>query len=59
MLGLSASFTLYRPSFQEGLPYSVNFIGKGDKERDVFLSATAQTALYQWLAFSTLRCSTV
>ena len=38
-------------TFQNGLPYSVRIIGKGNKEREVVLAATAQTALYQWLNF--------
>lgn len=38
-------------SFQNGLPYSIRVIGKGNKEREIVLAATAQTALYQWLSF--------
>ena len=38
-------------AFQNGLPYSVRVIGKGNKEREIVLTATAQTALYQWLNF--------
>ena len=39
-----------QPSFdEEGLPRSVQVIGKGDRERRVVLSPTAQRALHQWL----------
>ena len=31
------------------LPVSVRIVGKGDKERQVYLSSTAQRALHQWL----------
>jgi integrase/recombinase XerD len=34
---------------KEGLPYSLKFIGKGNKERWVVLSEEAQRALHQWL----------
>ncbi|MFC5849624.1 tyrosine-type recombinase/integrase [Deinococcus petrolearius] len=33
----------------DNLPVSVRIVGKGDKERLVFLSSTAQRALHQWL----------
>ena len=35
--------------YQDELPVALNVIGKGNKERTVYLSATAQTALYKWL----------
>ena len=35
--------------YQDGVPSSVRVIGKGDKEREVPLSSTAQRALHQWL----------
>lgn len=34
---------------KEGYPYSVDVIGKGDKQRRVVLTESAKTALYQWL----------
>lgn len=34
---------------QDGLPVAVKVIGKGNKERIVPLSSTAQTALHQWI----------
>lgn len=34
---------------QDGLPVAVRVIGKGNKERIVPLSSTAQTALHQWI----------
>ena len=36
-------------SYVDGLPSSIRVIGKGDKERTVPLSPTAQRALVQWL----------
>jgi integrase/recombinase XerD len=45
MLGL----TLDRVAYSDGRPVSVRVIGKGDKERIVPLSPTAQRALHQWL----------
>lgn len=41
--------TLDRVTYADGLPVSVRVIGKGDKERVIPLSATAQRALAQWL----------
>lgn len=41
--------TFDRVAFADGLPVSIRVIGKGDKERVVPLSATAQRALMQWL----------
>lgn len=46
-VNLQFSHINYNPS--DGLPVSVTVIGKGDKERQVILSATAQRALVQWL----------
>ena len=36
-------------SYRDGLPHAIRVIGKGNKEREVVLSATAQRALVQWL----------
>ena len=41
--------TFDRIAYADGLPVSVRVIGKGDKERTVPLSPTAQRALVQWL----------
>ncbi|WP_135230123.1 tyrosine-type recombinase/integrase [Deinococcus fonticola] len=41
--------TFDRISYVDGLPSSIRVIGKGDKERTVPLSPTAQRALVQWL----------
>ena len=41
--------TFDRIHLQDGLPQSVTVIGKGDRERLVPLSPTAQRALAQWL----------
>ncbi|WP_295814329.1 tyrosine-type recombinase/integrase [uncultured Deinococcus sp.] len=41
--------TFDRIQYVDGLPTSVRVIGKGDKERVVPLSGTAQRALVQWL----------
>ena len=35
--------------YQDDLPYAVDVIGKGDKERTVVLNDTAKVALYKWL----------
>lgn len=45
MLGL----TFDRIEYQNGQPSAVRVVGKGDKERRVPLSPTAQTALLRWL----------
>ena len=34
---------------RDGLPHSLKFVGKGNKERQVILSGEAQRALHQWL----------
>ena len=41
--------TFDKISYQDGLPSSIRVIGKGDKERTIPLSPTAQRALVQWL----------
>ena len=41
--------TFDRITYTDGLPSSIRVIGKGDKERTVPLSPTAQRALVQWL----------
>jgi integrase/recombinase XerD len=41
--------TLDRVRYADGIPTSIRVIGKGDKERIVPLSSTAQRALHQWL----------
>lgn len=51
MLGL----TFDRIEYQDGQPVAVRVIGKGDKERRVPLSPTAQTALLRWLRERKLR----
>ncbi|CAM3464055.1 tyrosine-type recombinase/integrase [Deinococcus saxicola] len=43
------SLTFDRIGYRDGEPVSVRVIGKGDKERTVPLSGTAQRALMQWL----------
>ena len=48
-VGEVVELTFDRITYQDGLPVSVRVIGKGDKERVVPLSATAQRALMQWL----------
>lgn len=48
-VGEVVGLTFDRISYVDGLPVSVRVIGKGDKERVVPLSATAQRALMQWL----------
>ncbi|MGI8748715.1 MAG: tyrosine-type recombinase/integrase [Deinococcus sp.] len=45
MLGL----TFDKIEYQDGQPSAVRVVGKGDKERRVPLSPTAQTALMRWL----------
>jgi len=45
MLGLTFDQIEYR----DGQPLAVRVVGKGDKERRVLLSPTAQTALLRWL----------
>lgn len=45
MLGL----TMDRIEYTDGQPAAVRVVGKGDKERRVPLSPTAQTALMRWL----------
>ncbi|OLV15935.1 tyrosine-type recombinase/integrase [Deinococcus marmoris] len=41
--------TFDRIAYRDGEPVSIRVIGKGDKERTVPLSGTAQRALMQWL----------
>jgi integrase/recombinase XerD len=41
--------TFERISYADGVPVSIRVIGKGDKERVVPLSTTAQRALSQWI----------
>ena len=36
-------------SHRDGLPHTINIIGKGNKERKIILSENGKTALYQWL----------
>ncbi|WP_245392537.1 tyrosine-type recombinase/integrase [Meiothermus taiwanensis] len=36
-------------TYQDGIPHAVRVLGKGNKERVVVLSPTAQRALFQWL----------
>ncbi|WP_412030520.1 tyrosine-type recombinase/integrase [Deinococcus yunweiensis] len=43
------SLTFDRIDYQDGQPVAIRVIGKGDKERRVPLSPTAQTALLRWL----------
>lgn len=43
------SLTLDRIDYVDGQPVAVRVVGKGDKERRVPLSPTAQTALLRWL----------
>ncbi|GMA17018.1 tyrosine-type recombinase/integrase [Deinococcus metallilatus] len=49
---ISEALSLTFPAIEydaDRLPMSVRLIGKGNKERQVFLSPTAQRALHQWL----------
>ena len=41
--------TMQQIRYQDGLPYAVDVIGKGEKERSVVLNDTAKVALYKWL----------
>ena len=41
--------TMQQIRYQDDLPYAVNVIGKGNKERTVVLNNTAKVALYKWL----------
>ena len=43
------SLTFDRIEYQDGQPVTIRVIGKGDKERRLPLSPTAQTALLRWL----------
>lgn len=52
MLNLTFNAIDYDP---DGTPLRVRLIGKGNKERLVFLSSTAQRALYQWLRVRKLK----
>ena len=45
----AVNLTFDRISYADGIPQSVRVIGKGNKEREVILSSTAQRALLQWL----------
>ena len=51
--------TLDRVQYADGLAVSVRVIGKGNKERIVPLSSTAQRALHQWLKHRKLEGSMV
>ncbi len=46
-------------AYQDGVPHAVTVKGKGDKERVVVLSPTAQRALHQWLKHRNLEGSPV
>lgn len=48
-LGEVLALTFDKISYTDGLPSAVRVIGKGDKERVIPLSPTAQRALVQWL----------
>lgn len=48
-IGEVVGLTFDRIAYVDGLPSSVRVIGKGDKERTIPLSPTAQRALVQWL----------
>jgi integrase/recombinase XerD len=43
------NLTFEKIEYQDGQPVAVRVVGKGDKERRVPLSPTAQTALLRWL----------
>lgn len=45
----AVNLTFNKITYTEGLPTSVNVVGKGNKERNIILSSTAQRALLQWL----------
>ena len=45
----AVNLTFNKITYTEGLPSSVNVVGKGNKERNIILSSTAQRALLQWL----------
>ena len=48
-IGEALGLTMDRVQYVDGLAVSVRVIGKGNKERMVPLSSTAQRALHQWL----------
>jgi integrase/recombinase XerD len=48
-LSEALSLTYQDVTYQDGLPHAVRVLGKGNKERVVVLSPTAQRALFQWL----------
>ena len=45
----TCGLTMKQIRYRDELPYAVNVIGKGDKERSVVLNDTAKVALYKWL----------
>ena len=58
-LSEALALTYQDVAYQDGVPHAITVKGKGDKERVVVLSPTAQRALHQWLKHRNLEGSPV